>query len=127
MVRIVNISSICAIDPFSTMGVYCSGKAARDMFHKVLAKEYSEDDSDKSTAEEKQQFKVLNWAPGPCDTEMTDVLSESPILDNKLHDYFESSKQNNTLVKPEDSAKKLVELLRNDKYESEAHIDYYDV
>lgn len=127
MVRIVNISSICAIDPFSTMGVYCVGKAARDMFHKVLAKEYySEDDSEKST-EEKRQFKVLNYAPGPCDTEMTDVLAQSPVLDNKLHDYFESSKQNNTLVKPEDSAKKLVDLLRNDTYESGSHIDYYDV
>ena len=97
------------------------------MFHKVLAKEYDSGGDSNQSTEEKQQFKVLNWAPGPCDTVMTDVLSESPILDNKLHDYFESSKQNNTLVKPEDSAKKLVELLRNDKYESEAHIDYYDV
>ena len=108
------------------MGVYCAGKAARDMFHKVLAKEYSEDDS-KQTTEEKQQFKVLNYAPGPCDTEMTDELAESTALDTKLHDYFESSKQNNTLVKPEDSSKKLVDLLRNDTYESGAHIDYYDV
>lgn len=38
---IINVSSLCAIKPFSTNGVYCAGKAARDMLHAVVAGERS--------------------------------------------------------------------------------------
>lgn len=38
---IVNVSSLCAVKPFSTNGVYCLGKAARDMLHAVVAGERS--------------------------------------------------------------------------------------
>lgn len=38
---IINVSSLCAIKPFSTNGVYCAGKAARDMLHAVIAGERS--------------------------------------------------------------------------------------
>lgn len=37
--------------------VYILGKAARDMFFRVLALEYPD-------------IRVLNYAPGPCDTDM---------------------------------------------------------
>ena len=33
---VVNISSLCAIEPFTSLSLYCTGKAARDMFFKVL-------------------------------------------------------------------------------------------
>ena len=36
---IVNISSLCAVQPTESFSLYCSGKAARDMFHRVLATE----------------------------------------------------------------------------------------
>ena len=36
---VVNVSSIMALQPQSTWSLYCSGKAARDMFFKVVAEE----------------------------------------------------------------------------------------
>ena len=32
---IVHVTSLCGIQPFKYMSLYCSGKAARDMFFKV--------------------------------------------------------------------------------------------
>lgn len=37
---VVQTTSICAIQPFESFAVYCAAKAARDMFHQVLAKEW---------------------------------------------------------------------------------------
>ena len=132
--RIINISSLCALEPFPTMAVYCAGKAARDMFHQVLAKEHSvESDEQKQNATSDvselitSSFKVLNYAPGACDTLMTDVLADCPMLDTGLHEYFSSSKSENKLIDPMDSAKKLIDLLAQDKYSSGSHVDYWDV
>ncbi|EJK58975.1 hypothetical protein THAOC_20865 [Thalassiosira oceanica] len=131
--RVVNISSLCAVDPFATMSVYCAGKAARDMFHQVVAKEMAKDsgeeDDDASRTNQHQSctaFKTLNYAPGPCDTEMTDTLAESKKLDEDLHTYFATSKLKETLVRPKDTAAKLVGLLVEDEYISGDHIDFYD-
>lgn len=136
-VRIANISSLCAIEPFPTMAQYCAGKAGRDMFHSVLAKEHkttpNESEEESTTEKEghrkdtKQHFKTLNYAPGACATQMTDDLAECPVLDDGLHNYFTSSKEEKTLIRPEDTAKKLVRLLRLDQYESGSHVDYWDV
>lgn len=140
VVRIVNISSLCAIEPFPTMSTYCAGKAGRDMFHAVLAKEHSPSPA-KNNAEEnnqedsnedsnsiplKQMFKVLNYAPGPCDTKMTEDLAQCSDLDHELHDFFATSKEKNKLVRPQDTANKLVQILLVDEFESGSHIDYYD-
>lgn len=48
---VVNVSSLCALEPFPSWVLYCTGKAARDMMFRVLAKEESE-------------LRVLNYAPG---------------------------------------------------------------
>ncbi len=54
---VVNISSLMALRAQETWSLYCSGKAARDMFFQVVA------------AEEKG-VTVLNYAPGPVLTDM---------------------------------------------------------
>lgn len=48
---VVNISSLCALQPFKGWTLYCAGKAARDMMFQVLA-------------EEEPSVRVLNYAPG---------------------------------------------------------------
>lgn len=48
---VVNISSLCALQPFKGWGLYCSGKAARDMLCQVLAAE-------------EPSVRVLSYAPG---------------------------------------------------------------
>jgi len=120
--RVVNISSICAIQPFPTMSLYCAGKAARDMFHSVLAKDLaSVSDSFPSS------MKVLNYAPGPCKTEMTQELSRSTELEPTLSQYFNNAYNEGTLIDPWDSADRLVQLLIKDDFESGAHVDYFDL
>ncbi|XP_071535224.1 sepiapterin reductase-like isoform X2 [Panulirus ornatus] len=56
-VEVINISSLCGVQPLKSWGLYCAGKAARDMIFKVLA-------------EEEPNILVLNYAPGPLDNNM---------------------------------------------------------
>lgn len=115
LVRVVNISSLCALVPFPTMSIYCATKAGRDMYHGVLANE------------QRQNFKALNYAPGLCDTEMSQYLANCSVLDNGLHEYYVSSKEEDKWIRPGDTAKKLVGIITLDEYESGSHVDYWDV
>lgn len=56
-IEVINISSLCAVQPFKSWGLYCAGKAGRDMLFKVLAAE-------------EPNVTVLNYAPGPLDNDM---------------------------------------------------------
>ena len=57
---------------------------------------------------------------------MTDSLVESEDLDGDLHSFFATSKLKETLVRPRDTAEKLIGLLVDDAYISGEHVDYYD-
>lgn len=109
---IVNITSLCAIKPMSGMAYYCSGKAAREMYFRVLA-------------EEKKHIKVLNYSPGPVETSMIDyVLSET--VNENLRDVFNSFKSQQTLLKPEVTAKKCMKVLELSNFSPGEHVDYFD-
>ena len=114
---VVNISSLCAIEPFSTMSVYCAGKAARDLFHSVLAKE----ESDTETS-----VRVLNYAPGMCETAMSEELAESDRLDSKLSSMYRTALNDKTMVQPKDTAEKLVGIIERNGWRNGAHVDYWD-
>ena len=114
---LVNVSSLCAIEPFASMGVYCAGKAARDMFHRVLAKE-----TEKITT-----LKVLNYAPGPMNTEMHAQIRSSASVDKEIRKHFEESFNAAQTVDPNHSAKRLLDIILNYKFQSGQHIDYYDL
>merc|ERR1712039_489236 len=73
--RIINISSLCAVQPFPSWGPYCTAKAARDMFHKVLA------EASKCAG---YDVKTLNYAPGPMDTHMMKQIFENTNCDPKI-------------------------------------------
>lgn len=109
---IVNITSLCAIKPMGGMAYYCSGKAAREMYFRVLA-------------EEKKQIRVLNYSPGPVETSMIDYVLAEAVNDN-LKDVFTSFKNQGTLLKPEMTAKRCVRVLRLGKFTPGEHIDYFD-
>lgn len=111
---VVNVSSLCAIEPFPTMGMYCTGKAARDMFHQVLAKEAT-------------GVKVLNYAPGACETEMTDDLRCAKNLDKALLQYYTKAHEDGSLICPDDTSNRLVSLILSGDFESGKHIDYWDL
>lgn len=115
-ITIVNISSLCAVQPFSSWSTYCTGKAARDMFIKCLAAEN----------EGNKLIKVVNYAPGPMDTDMQKEIREKPTVDKGVQEYFNELKANNLLVSPNKSANKLIRIVVQNKFKSGDHIDYYD-
>ncbi|KAI2511950.1 short chain dehydrogenase [Fragilaria crotonensis] len=113
---IVNVSSLCALEPFATMTTYCAGKAARDMFHQSLAKE------------EEHTIRVLNYAPGAMDTDMTISLrEEGNQLDHGLKDFFQGAYEKGELIDPNVSAAKLVQLVCSGDFVSGSHVDYWDL
>ena len=70
--------------------------------------------------------KVLNYAPGPVHTAMIDNVIQDQNVHQVLKDSFCGMIANKTILKPEQSAKKLIQILDEDKFKSGDHIDYYD-
>ncbi|XP_044740369.1 sepiapterin reductase-like [Chrysoperla carnea] len=109
---IINITSLCGRQPFPSLSQYGSAKAARDLFFKVLAKEYS-------------HINVLNYSPGPVDTDMANsILVKS--TDQQIKEVYKQLFTDQTILTPEMTVHKLLTILENGKFESGAIIDYYD-
>ncbi|XP_027284541.1 sepiapterin reductase isoform X2 [Cricetulus griseus] len=109
---VVNISSLCALEPFKGWGLYCAGKAARDMLYQVLAAE-------------EPSVRVLSYAPGPLDTDMQQLARETS-KDPELRTRLQELKSKGKLVDCGSSAQKLLTLLQKNTFQSGAHIDFYD-
>lgn len=118
---IVNVSSLAAVQAFGSWGIYCAGKAAREMFHKCLTEELG-----KRGADSLPRVRVLNYAPGPLDTNMQAEIREGPSVDRETQEFYRGLKEGNQLVDPQVSARKLVKLILFEKYESGQHVDFYD-
>ncbi|NWW79332.1 SPRE reductase, partial [Climacteris rufus] len=110
---VVNISSLCALKPFRSWALYCTGKAARDMMFQVLALE-------------EPQLRVLNYAPGPLDTDMQ-LLARTKTGDPGMRQHFQSLQESRQLIDSSVSAQKLLDLLEEDTFPSGAHLDFYDI
>lgn len=96
------------------------------MFHSVLAEEQKKKRSD-PTLEETGEIKVLNWAPGPMDTNMAAQIRASEAADPSLGNFHTEMKEKGTFVDVDVSAEKLVKLVRTPgAYASGAHVDFYD-
>ncbi|KAI8477574.1 hypothetical protein Bbelb_427210 [Branchiostoma belcheri] len=108
---VVNISSAAAIEPLVHNSLYCSGKAARNMFFKVLA-------------EEEPDVRVLSYSPGPLDTEMLRTVRSCG--DKQVEDRFNAMESKGMILSPDDSAKHLLTLLEQDKFKSGAFLDVFD-
>lgn len=115
---VVNVSSLAAVQPFASMGIYSIGKAARDMLHRVVAEENKDGTL---------QVKTLNYAPGPMDTKLQDEMRSSPNMNISIKSFFNDMAEKNTWVKIDDSAQKLARLIWEDKFTSGSHVDFYDI
>lgn len=118
---VVNVSSLAAIKAFETWGVYCIGKAARDMLIQVIAVEVETT----KAASNGTIVKSLNYAPGPVDTDMQAEIRQTATVEEQRAFYtsmFEAGK----LVTPSQTSAKLVSILERNEYQSGAHIDFYD-
>ncbi|XP_034048732.1 sepiapterin reductase a [Thalassophryne amazonica] len=109
---VVNVTSICGISPYRTWVLYCTAKAAREMMFRVLA-------------EEQPNVRVLNYAPGPLDTDMLSQAKErtaDPDLQRLISDLY----ANGQVLTCDTSCSKLLKLLLDDGYTSGAHVDFFD-
>jgi len=109
---VVNVSSLMAVEPFSYFSLYCTGKAARDMMCQVLAKE-------------EPNVRVLSYAPGPLQTDMYDQIC-STCGNQEIAEMFKTSKEQNKVLSPDESARKLMSILKENTFSSGSHIDYFD-
>lgn len=110
---VVNVSSLCALQPFPSWVLYCTGKAARDMMFRVLA-------------EEEPELRVLNYAPGPLDTDMH-AEARTKSGDRALQSSLTAMHVEGRVLTCEESGAKLLKLLLEDDFTSGTHIDVYDV
>ena len=108
---VVNISSLVAIQAFPSLALYSSGKAARDQYHVAMAKELGTSSS----------TRILNYAPGPLETDMTEEIRQSEQLDEGLKLHYDKK-----LVDPDSSALRLFQVVLDETFESGQHIDYFD-
>ncbi|XP_043952089.1 sepiapterin reductase a [Gambusia affinis] len=110
---VINVSSLCALQPFRSWSIYCTGKAARDMMFKVLA-------------EEEPELRVLSYSPGPLDTNMQ-VEARTRTADPSIKKTFSNMFAQGQLLTCEASSAKLMKLLLEDKFTSGEHVDVFDV
>ncbi|MCC5919780.1 MAG: SDR family NAD(P)-dependent oxidoreductase [Cyclobacteriaceae bacterium] len=108
--QIINISSGAGKSPVDGWGLYCTSKAALDMFSEVVALEQRN---------RKESVKVFAVAPGVVDTEMqSEIRASDPKQFSKI-DKFLNLKNENQLYSPDRSAKKIIELInRKNEFES---------
>ncbi|KAL4174432.1 hypothetical protein KRP22_006370 [Phytophthora ramorum] len=112
---IVNITSLCGIEPFKTHMMYCTGKAAREMHHRVVATEQAAVD----------KVRVLQYSPGPMDTGMQKTIRESSRVDPELRKQFADMKAQGTLIPPAQSSQRGVRFAVSGGYETGAHVNFY--
>ncbi|KAG0254718.1 hypothetical protein BG011_005553 [Mortierella polycephala] len=111
---VVSISSLLAVQAFSNWGLYAAGKAARDRLLGVIALE-----------EKDNNVKTLNYAPGPLDNEMQADVRRT-LGDKEQLKIYDGMHKSGSLVKMDDSSRKLVLLLKDDTFTSGGHVDFYD-
>ncbi|KYN37636.1 Sepiapterin reductase [Trachymyrmex septentrionalis] len=109
---VINITSIYGIQAGVGCGQYCSVKAAREMYFKVFALENPD-------------VNVLNYSPGPVDTDMFAMACEK-IIDPKAKKAFNEMREKKTVLTTEQTVNRLVQVLKEHKYNSADHVDYYD-
>ena len=104
-VRIVNISSGAAGNPYPGWATYCSTKAGLRMAGRVLAADCEGYDELRG-----RDVRVLDYAPGVVDTEMQLALRTTSREDFPLVGKFVGLHESGSLVRPEDSAVPVVDF-----------------
>ncbi|MFW5707651.1 MAG: (S)-benzoin forming benzil reductase [Bacteroidota bacterium] len=107
--RVINISSGAATNPYHGWSVYCTGKAAMDMFTRCCA-----------TEQEDMQWpvKVMAVAPGIIDTDMQTTIRATSEEQFIHRQRFVDLKASGQLVEPTLAGKKIRELLFSEEFKN---------
>ncbi|XP_029663598.1 sepiapterin reductase-like [Formica exsecta] len=109
---VINITSLNGIQANKACGYYCSAKAAREMYFKVFALENPDVD-------------VLSYAPGHVDTDMLQTVCKT-ITNPETNKIIQHLHETNTVLTTEQTVNRLVEILKEHKYNAGDHVDYHD-
>ncbi|CAH1258648.1 SPR [Branchiostoma lanceolatum] len=109
---VVNVTCDEAQRPLKCHSLYCAGKAAREMMFKVMA-------------QEEPHLRILNYNPGPLETELkTTVMVEA--ADAEVREEIRRLRDDNQLIDPDVSARKLVQLLKEDLFKSGEVVNFQE-
>ncbi|KAJ8916869.1 hypothetical protein NQ315_005876 [Exocentrus adspersus] len=103
---IVNITSLCGRSPTLNLAMYGSGKAARELFFKVLAVE-------------EPKIIVLNYSPGPVKTEMFESIiaeAQSEVLKKSFQEVKDT-----TVLSTEQTVSKLLDVLEKGDFKTDTY------
>lgn len=109
---VINITSLCGLKPVKSLGYYCIGKASREMYFKVLA-------------EEEPKLDVLNYSPGPVNTDMISELI-TDVRDQDVREMFLSMKESKSILSVDQTIGKLIRILDKADFKSGSRIDYFE-
>jgi len=116
--KVINISSGAGRHPYSGWSSYCAGKAGLDHYTRVVSEEQKHVPNG---------VKVISVAPGIIDTGMQEKIRESDKEDFELLDRFVEYKEQSKLSSPEQTAKKLIQIIQSETFNDlEAIIDIRD-
>ena len=110
---LVNITSLCALKPQTGCSMYCAAKSAREMLFKVVAGE-------------NPGLRVLSWSPGVMNTDMLDEWMCNKVGGEGV-EFVKKVRDEGKCVGCDESAVKMLQVLKCGQFENGAHIDYYDV
>lgn len=106
--RIVNVSSGAATQPFPGLAAYGSGKAALRMAGQVLAEEWT---STVPHAPVRPNAAILSYEPGVVDTEMQSLAHSLPPTEFPWVGMFQQFLDEGVIVPPERPAEEIVGFL----------------
>lgn len=86
------------------------------MYFSVLALEEAENDPN---------LTVLNYAPGPVQTDMTADVELNSVSD-AVRTIFNGLRDEQSYLQPIDTTLKFIKLIETGSYVTGAHVDYYD-
>ncbi|AJC21635.1 SDR family oxidoreductase [Pandoraea pulmonicola] len=103
--QIVNISSGAGRNPNAGWAVYCSTKAALDMYTRVVNAEHRE-----------HGVRAVSLAPGVVDTGMQETIRSSSVESFPALARFQDLKASGKLSSPEDVARRILALAERDDF-----------
>ncbi|XP_033761322.1 sepiapterin reductase-like isoform X1 [Pecten maximus] len=108
---VVNITSLASQRPMPSLHLYCAGKAARDMFFRVLSAE-------------EPSIRILTYAPGAVDTDMMRDM-EANVSSASLRKALNGLREDGKLLTPEESVADLIQVLEDNTFDNAEYVNNY--
>ncbi|OWF39678.1 sepiapterin reductase-like [Mizuhopecten yessoensis] len=106
---VVNMTSVASLTPMPALHLYCAGKAARDMYMRVLAVE-------------EPSLRILTFASGVSDTDMVKEMERLTLNESSV-DMLKKMRADGKMTLPETPIAKLVQILEENKFENAVYIE----